>query len=64
MDWELLQTFVVQGNTQQFLKQVADSLQTGNKQFGILQKGLQTHCFKQVGTSWISSVYGNVCVPK
>ena len=50
MDWELLQTFVVQGNTQQFLKQVAESLQTGNKQFGILQKGLRTQCFQQVDT--------------
>ena len=48
MDWELLQTFVGQGNTQQFLKQVAESLQTGNKQFGIVQKGLRVHCFQQV----------------
>lgn len=52
MDWELLQTFVLQGNTQQFLKQVAESLQTGNKQFGILQKGLRTHCFQQVSTPY------------
>ena len=51
MDWESLQTFVIQGNSQQFLKQVAESLQTGNKQFGILQKGLRTHCFQQVDIS-------------
>lgn len=50
MNWELLQTFVGQGNTQQFLQQVAESLQTGNKQFGILQKGLRTQCFQQVST--------------
>ncbi|KAL3152075.1 hypothetical protein ABBQ32_001183 [Trebouxia sp. C0010 RCD-2024] len=48
MDWESLQSIVVHGNTQEFLNQVTESLQTGNKQFGVLQKGLREQCFQQV----------------
>lgn len=61
MNWELLQSFVVDGNTQEFLEQVAESLQTGNKQFGILQEGLRTQCFQQVNLRYFCSIYSTAC---
>ena len=51
MDWSALQQCIKNGNTTDFLKHLTESLQTGNKRFGILQKGLRTHCYQQVRRS-------------
>ena len=47
MDWDALRSSVHSGDTEIFLQLVSESLQFGNKQFGILQKGLRAHCFQQ-----------------
>ena len=49
IDWRRVQEFVKSDNTTSFLSLLAEYLQSGNKQFGVLQKGLRTECFQQVG---------------
>ena len=49
VDWRCLQEFVTSDNTKSFLSLLAEYLQSDNKQFGVLQKGLRTECFQQVG---------------
>ncbi|KAL0026716.1 hypothetical protein WJX79_006852 [Trebouxia sp. C0005] len=48
IDWRRLQEFITSDNTTYFLSLLVEYLQSGNKQFGVLQKGLRTECFQQV----------------
>ncbi|KAL0033286.1 hypothetical protein WJX77_001863 [Trebouxia sp. C0004] len=48
VDWRRVQEFVRSDNTTSFLSLLAEYLQSGNKQFGVLQNGLRTECFQQV----------------
>lgn len=47
INWQRMHTFIQTSNTEHFLQTLADQLRSGNKQFGILQKGLRAECFEQ-----------------
>ena len=44
----MMQNFVQTEDAESFWNALADQLRTSNKQFGILQKGLRSFCFKEV----------------
>ena len=57
IDWKRVQDLVRTGNTDSSLLILAEQLQSGNKQFAILQKGLRNEVFQQASEMFWVRLY-------